>query len=71
MIRLETEMSMILRFPIERVRPAHANVFESEEATVLILPAVRIEREGADDLPSPSENDTGGGNGRRRRVPRH
>jgi hypothetical protein len=63
-------MSMILRFPIERVRPAHASVFESEEATVLILPAVRIEREVAAQ-PSPSENDTGGGNGRRRRMPRH
>ncbi len=69
MIRLEAEMSMILRFPIERVRPAHANVFESEEATVLILPAVRIEREGAEDLTSPSED--GGGSGRRRRAPRH
>jgi hypothetical protein len=66
-------MSMILRFPIERVRPAHANVFESEEATVLILPAVRIERPGAEDA-SPSANGTGGGSttgGRRRRVPRH
>lgn len=63
-------MSMILRFPIERVRPAHANVFETEEATVLILPAVRIEREDAAQS-SPSENDTGGGTGRRRRMPRH
>lgn len=66
-------MSMILRFPIERVRPAHANVFESEEATVLILPAVRIERPGTEDA-SPSANGTGGGSttgGRRRRVPRH
>jgi hypothetical protein len=70
MIRLEAEMSMILRFPIERVRPAHANVFESEEATVLILPAVRIEREGTEEVPAPSANDTGGGSGRRRRVPR-
>lgn len=63
-------MSMILRFPIERVRPAHANVFENEEATVLILPAVRIVREGEEGA-SPSADDTGGGNGRRRRVPRH
>jgi hypothetical protein len=64
-------MSMILRFPIERVRPAHANVFESEEATVLILPAVRVEREDGEGT-SPSAHD-GGGNtsGRRRRVPRH
>lgn len=64
-------MSMILRFPIERVRPAHANVFESEEATVLILPAVRVEREDG-EATSPSAHD-GGGNtgGRRRRMPRH
>jgi hypothetical protein len=70
---VEAEMSMILRFPIERVRPAHANVFESEEATVLILPAVRIERAGA-EAASPSANGTGGGGtpgGRRRRAPRH
>jgi hypothetical protein len=65
-------MSMILRFPIERVRPAHANVFENEEATVLILPAVRVEREDDGESTSPSAHD-GGGNtsGRRRRVPRH
>ncbi len=69
-------MSMILRFPIERVRPAHASVFESEEATVLILPVVTIERGNAEETPSPSADDTGssGGSavsGRRRRVPRH
>jgi hypothetical protein len=40
-------MGMIVRFPIERARPAHENVFESEESVVLILPAVRIERETA------------------------
>jgi hypothetical protein len=70
----ETDMGMILRFPIERIRPAHASVFESEESTILILPAVRIEREKAEETPSPSENDTSGGNaasGRRRRAPRH
>ena len=67
-------MSMILRFPIERVRKVHESVFESEESTILILPAVRIERENAEEAQSPSENDTGGGNtasGRRRRAPRH
>jgi hypothetical protein len=37
-------MSMILRFPIERVRPAHVNVFESEEATILVLPVLVVVR---------------------------
>ena len=69
MIRVEAEMGMILRFPIERIRPAHANVFESEESMVLILPTVRIEREGEEETPSPSADDTGSGN--RRRSPRH
>lgn len=67
-------MSMILRFPIERVRKVHESVFESEKSTILILPAVRIEREEAEETPAPSENDTGGGNaanGRRRRAPRN
>lgn len=63
-------MGMILRFPIERIRPAHANVFESEESTVLILPAVRVEREDEEDEFSPFADDTGAGNGRRRRSPR-
>lgn len=71
---MSTDMGMILRFPIERVRKVHESVFESEETAILILPAVRIEREKAEETPSPSENDTGGGNaasGRRRRAPRH
>jgi hypothetical protein len=67
-------MGMILRFPVERIRPAHASVFESEESTILILPAVRIEREEADEIPSPSADETGAGGsangGRRRRAPR-
>jgi hypothetical protein len=66
-------MGMIVRFPIERVKPAHANVFESEEATVLILPAVRIEREG-EELPPASGTDTGADSGSgasRSRAPRH
>jgi hypothetical protein len=64
-------MSMILRFPIERVRPAHANVFESEEATILILPAVRVERKPGEESALPSADGTGSGGGRRRRAPRH
>ena len=63
-------MSMILRFPIERVRPAHANVFDSEEATILILPAVRVERKPDEDS-LPSADGTGSGGGGRRRAPRH
>jgi hypothetical protein len=67
-------MGMIVRFPIERVRKVHESVFESEESTVLILPAVRIEREKAEEAPSPSAGSTGAGGGiagRRRRAPRH
>lgn len=68
-------MGMILRFPIERVRKVHESVFESEESTILILPAVRIERAKVEETPSPSADSsgTGGGNvanGRRRRAPR-
>lgn len=69
MIRLEADMGMIVRFPIERVKPAHASVFESEEATVLILPAVRIEREG-EELPPANGTDSGSG-ASRSRAPRH
>lgn len=73
---MSTDMGMILRFPIERVRKVHESVFESEESTILILPAVRIDREKAEEAPSPSADNTGtgGGNvasGRRRRAPRH
>jgi hypothetical protein len=69
-------MSMILRFPIERVRKVHESVFESEESTILILPTVRIEREEAEEAPAPSAGSTGTGggtvaSGRRRRAPRH
>jgi hypothetical protein len=69
-------MGMILRFPIERVRKVHESVFESEESTILILPAVRIEREKVEEMPSPSAGSTGTGSGnvasgRRRRAPRH
>ena len=62
-------MSMILRFPIERVRPAHASVFESEEATILILPAVRVERKPAEEntLPTADGSGSGGGGCRARR----
>lgn len=66
-------MGMVVRFPIERARPAHENVFEHEESVVLILPAVRIERDNAAAaLPAPDGIDLDGGDPAdgRRRAPR-
>jgi hypothetical protein len=70
-------MGMVLRFPIERARIAPAEFFADEEAKVLILPTVRIERgkgEAEQAAPaigdlSPSEPNSVGGR-RRRRTPR-
>jgi hypothetical protein len=59
-------MSMILRFPIERVRPAHISVFESEEATILILPVVQVERKPGEENALPTADGSGSGGGRRR-----
>jgi hypothetical protein len=59
-------MSMILRFPIERVRPAHVNVFESEEATILVLPVVVVERKPDEENALPTADGSGSGGGRRR-----
>jgi hypothetical protein len=74
---LEGDMGMVLRFPIERARSAPGEMFADEPATILILPAVRIERnKGEPDLVlpemdnhSPGEPHSGGR--RRRRTPRN
>ena len=73
----EGEMGMVLRFPIERARIAPGEFFaDDEQAKILILPTVRIERE-RDELElaaialgdqSPAPNSMGGR--RRRRTPR-
>ena len=71
-------MGMVLRFPIERARIAPAEFFADEEAKVLILPTVRIERgkgepnsaPAAIDHQSPGEPNSVGGR-RRRRTPRN
>lgn len=68
-------MGMIVRFPVERARPAHENVFEHEDSVVLILPTVRIERGNTvGGEAGTGEIDLGGGSpvngGRRRRAPR-
>jgi hypothetical protein len=70
-------MGMVLRFPIERARSAPGEIFAGEPATILILPAVRIERnKGELDLVLPEvDNHTPGepssGGRRRRRTPRN
>jgi hypothetical protein len=62
----ESEMGMVVRFPIERARPAHENVFENEESVVLILPTVRIERDDAAASDGVDLGDGSPANGRRR-----
>ena len=70
-------MGMVLRFPIERARSAPGEMFADEPATILILPAVRIERnKGEPDLVLPefdnhSPGEPGSGGRRRRRTPRN
>ena len=70
-------MGLVLRFPIERARTAAVEMFADEPATILILPAVRIERNEREldlvlpeiDNHSPGEPSSGGR--RRRRTPRN
>lgn len=71
-------MGLVLRFPIERARTAPAEIVAEEEAKILILPAVRIERNKGEldavlpemDHQSPGEPSSAGSR-RRRRTPRN
>jgi hypothetical protein len=67
-------MGTVLRFPVERTRPAPLYAARLHVADVLVLPAVRVEREAkADQAKAAVNTDTSGGqpsNGRRRRTPR-
>ena len=70
---LEGEMGMVLKFPIERVRAAPAEL-EEERATILILPTIRIERvePAADGVYEHSSGEpSSAGPRRRRRTPRN
>jgi hypothetical protein len=75
---VEGDMGLLLRFPIERTRSAPAEIVAEEEAKILILPAVRIERNEGEldavlpefDHQSPGEPSSAGGR-RRRRTPRN
>ena len=75
---LESDMGLVLRFPIERARTATAEMVADEPAKILILPAVRIERNPDEldavlpelDHQSPGEPNSAGGR-RRRRTPRN
>jgi len=72
-------MGMVLRFPSERVRSALAEMAADEEARILILPTVRIERGEDDDeaeLVSPeidnfSNEPSAPGSSGQRRTPRN
>jgi hypothetical protein len=66
-------MGTVLRFPVERTRPAPLYAARLHVADVLLLPAVRIEREGKTEPKSLVSTDVSGGqpaNGKRRRTPR-
>jgi hypothetical protein len=71
-------MGLVLRFPIERARTAAVEMFADEPARILILPAVRIERNKGEldtvlpemDNQSPGEPSSAGSR-RRRRTPRN
>jgi hypothetical protein len=71
-------MGLVLRFPIERARTAAVEMFADEPARILILPAVRIERNKCEldavlpetDNQSPAEPSSAGSR-RRRRTPRN
>jgi len=66
-------MGTVLRFPVERTRPAPLYAARLHVADVLLLPAVRVEREGKTEPKSQVSTDTAGGqpaNGKRRRTPR-
>jgi hypothetical protein len=68
-------MATVLRFPVERTRPAPLYADRLYSADILILPAVRIERAASDDDPGAPQFDASsraghGPNGRRRRNPR-
>jgi hypothetical protein len=67
-------MGMVLRFPVERARTAPVEIFDNEPAEILILPMVRIVRDGAPE-DDPVQNASSGsgnpaGSRRRRRAPR-
>jgi hypothetical protein len=66
-------MGTVLRFPVERTRPAPLYAARLHVADVLLLPAVRIEREGNAEEKSLVSTDAAGNqptNGKRRRTPR-
>ena len=66
-------MGTVLRFPVERTRPAPLYAARLHVADVLLLPAVRIEREGKTEPKSLVSTDASGSqptNGKRRRTPR-
>jgi hypothetical protein len=71
-------MGLVLRFPIERVLAAPGEFYADEPARILILPAVRIERNKGEldavlpemDNQSPGEPGSAGSR-RRRRTPRN
>jgi hypothetical protein len=69
-------MGTVLRFPVERTRPAPLYAARLHLADVLLLPTVRIEREDGkgDSVKSAVSADTTGAghpaNGKRRRTPR-
>jgi hypothetical protein len=69
-------MGTVLRFPVERTRPAPLYAARLHAADILVLPTVRIERESGKTDPGKSavNTDTAGtgqpANGKRRRTPR-
>ena len=66
-------MGTVLRFPVERTRPAPLYAARLHVADVLLLPTVRIEREGKKEAKSLVSTDASGGqptSGKRRRTPR-
>ncbi|HXL67714.1 MAG TPA: hypothetical protein VN930_03005 [Xanthobacteraceae bacterium] len=66
-------MGTVLRFPVERTRPAPLYAARLHLADVLVLPTVRIEREDKAEPKSLVSTDASGGqptSGKRRRTPR-
>lgn len=63
-------MGTVLRFPAERVRGTLYGAIRPEPAEIVILPAIRVERDSGAEEPATSGFDTAasrGGHGRRRR----